>query len=199
MKHRYKILLVALLLGIALMQFLAALGVFPRQDKQQVCPVDAIRMVNGKAVIDSAKCIGCRRCVVGFVAIPNTLHEGKADPDLKYLIEQGDTDNRHSSPPPVQATHPDPGNAATSQANAATQTDDSKADSLETIIYQVDGDSCISCGLCLRACPVKAIDYKDGKAFIDQDKCIDCGVCTGADEEFFAGCPVDAISKETKP
>jgi NAD-dependent dihydropyrimidine dehydrogenase PreA subunit len=28
-----------------------------------VCPADAIRIINGKAVIDATKCIECGRCV----------------------------------------------------------------------------------------------------------------------------------------
>jgi len=29
----------------------------------QVCPADAVRIINGKAVIDASKCIECGRCV----------------------------------------------------------------------------------------------------------------------------------------
>jgi len=199
MKNTYKILLVVLLAVIALMQFMATRGVFPGQDKQQVCPVDAISMVNGKAVIDSAKCIGCRRCVDGFVAIPNTLHQDKADSAQQEALKHSIPDTQTPSLIPAPAPQPDPGSATTPDPNASQPKAESKADSLETIVFQVDSDSCISCGLCLRACPVEAISYKDGKAFIDQDKCIDCGICTGADEEYFAGCPVDAISKVTMP
>ncbi|MCB5268049.1 MAG: 4Fe-4S binding protein [Candidatus Cloacimonetes bacterium] len=60
-------------------------------------------------------------------------------------------------------------------------------------------DECISCGFCLRVCPVDAISYKDGKAFIDKDVCIACGICAGEDEEAFRGCPVDAISRVEAP
>ncbi len=28
-----------------------------------VCPADAVRIINGKAVIDASKCIACGRCV----------------------------------------------------------------------------------------------------------------------------------------
>ena len=50
----------------------------------------------------------------------------------------------------------------------------------------VDEDTCISCGVCVDACPVDAITMED-KAIIDAETCTDCGACV--DE-----CPVDAIS-----
>jgi NAD-dependent dihydropyrimidine dehydrogenase PreA subunit len=54
----------------------------------------------------------------------------------------------------------------------------------------VDPEECISCGVCIGRCPVKAIaedaeDEKD-KAKVEQAKCIGCGVCV-------IGCPTDAI------
>jgi ferredoxin len=33
-------------------------------DCVRVCPVKAISMVHGKAVIDPDKCVGCRLCVI---------------------------------------------------------------------------------------------------------------------------------------
>ena len=56
--------------------------------------------------------------------------------------------------------------------------------------YQVDQGSCKSCGLCVKACPVKAIKQvePDKKAVIDPDLCIKCGQC-------FAVCPFTAIKE----
>ena len=45
---------------------------------------------------------------------------------------------------------------------------------------------CRSCGKCLKACPVGAIDYVDKKAFIDSSKCILCSCCQEV-------CPYKAI------
>lgn len=37
--------------------------------------------------------------------------------------------------------------------------------------------NCKNCFKCLRECPVKAIDYKDGQAEIKRDECLICGHC----------------------
>lgn len=50
--------------------------------------------------------------------------------------------------------------------------------------------SCVSCGLCIIYCPVKAISIpKSGKkAIVDQNECLECGTC------YRSGiCPVNAI------
>lgn len=42
---------------------------------------------------------------------------------------------------------------------------------------KVMAQKCASCGCCVIACPVKAIIYKEGKAFINQEMCIGCSEC----------------------
>lgn len=40
------------------------------------------------------------------------------------------------------------------------------------------GNNCVSCGSCLKKCPVKAISIPDGlKAIINLNKCVGCGKC----------------------
>lgn len=52
----------------------------------------------------------------------------------------------------------------------------------------VDPDTCISCGICIERCPVKAIALDEsGKAKVDRTKCIGCGVCV-------IKCPTQALS-----
>jgi ferredoxin len=191
MKHLYKILIIILLLGIALMQFMAVQGAFPKQEKQDVCPVNAIRMIDGKAVIDGIKCIGCGRCVDGFVAIPNTLHKARAKAAGDKALEAEQSRVQTAKPIAAEpAVKPEqPSFKPETQAGPKPQ---------EGSYYKVDSQQCISCGLCLAVCPSDAISYVDGKAFIDKDKCIDCGLCAGAEEEVFAGCPVEAISRVEK-
>ncbi len=50
----------------------------------------------------------------------------------------------------------------------------------------IDKDKCISCGVCVRKCPVNAIRIED-YALIDENVCIGCASCTPV-------CPVDAIT-----
>ncbi len=52
---------------------------------------------------------------------------------------------------------------------------------------RVREDDCLSCGNCIKKCPVNAIAYNNArKAFIDQDVCIGCGECVVV-------CPYGAI------
>lgn len=47
-------------------------------------------------------------------------------------------------------------------------------------------DKCTACGCCIEICPVKAISFKDSKAFIDPGLCVGCGECLCA-------CKFDAV------
>lgn len=58
---------------------------------------------------------------------------------------------------------------------------------------KIDGEVCITCGLCLPYCPMAAISVDD-VAIIDQDECVDCGVCLKS-----GVCPVDCIIFEPAP
>ena len=57
------------------------------------------------------------------------------------------------------------------------------------IKMKVDTSKCVGCGACMAVCPAKAIDYKDGKAFIDTTKCVGCQTCVSV-------CPMQAITIE---
>lgn len=195
MKRVLPIILVLLLILIAIIQIMAARGVFPKREKQSVCPVDAIYMENGKAKIDSVKCIGCRRCVEGFIAIPNMI---VPDPLASEAIPANDSD----VPTQIQIEAENPPEERVKVKNpSVSQINDIRMDS--TILAQeeerqkryqvVDASTCIACGFCLKVCPEGAITYQDGKAYIDPDKCINCGICLGNDPKVFKGCPVDAI------
>jgi len=43
---------------------------------------------------------------------------------------------------------------------------------------QVDKEYCVSCGTCIKACPLQAISVPDGiSAVVELGRCIGCGVC----------------------
>jgi len=52
---------------------------------------------------------------------------------------------------------------------------------------EVYENTCISCGLCVEACPQDAMSLIEGKAVIDLGKCTACGECVRV-------CPVNAIT-----
>ncbi len=41
----------------------------------------------------------------------------------------------------------------------------------------VDKEKCTGCLICVKNCPVEAINMENGKVEIDMDKCIRCGKC----------------------
>jgi Pyruvate/2-oxoacid:ferredoxin oxidoreductase delta subunit len=53
---------------------------------------------------------------------------------------------------------------------------------------QVNQKKCLACGACICTCPNKAIDWKNGKAWIDWKKCKLALKCIPV-------CPVKAISR----
>ncbi|NOQ22366.1 MAG: 4Fe-4S dicluster domain-containing protein [Candidatus Aegiribacteria sp.] len=66
------------------------------------------------------------------------------------------------------------------------------SDTTDMIAYvqvqpEVFANTCISCGLCVEACPQDAMSLIDGKAVIDLSKCTACGECVKV-------CPVNAIT-----
>jgi ferredoxin len=139
----------------------------------EICPVDAITLHSGKAVIDQEKCIECGIC-----------YDGNGDSYLGCpvgAIEEVQASQTSSINSNVEQSSQDVSNVAVI------------ADS----IYFVVPEGCISCGLCVTNCPLDAIEMINGKAVIDQEKCIECGICADGNGDF-NGCPVNTIIYKAK-
>lgn len=71
-------------------------------------------------------------------------------------------------------SHPKPADSVSSSFNA-----------------QVDPDTCIGCGFCLKRCQMEAIKLENRIAVLDVDRCIGCGLCVST-------CPGHSLSMKRK-
>jgi ferredoxin len=44
-------------------------------------------------------------------------------------------------------------------------------------IREIKEEQCIGCGICVKACPMKALELRDKKVLFEPDRCLGCGVC----------------------
>ena len=130
-----------------------------------VCPEDAISIINGVAYVDQEACVACGKC---------------ADICPKGLIELVPYDKKCR----VQCSSRDFGKAVMSVCSAGCigcraceKACRLGAITVENNIAHIDYDKCVGCGLCAAKCPVHAIDPED-PADIQEETCISCMGCT---------------------
>lgn len=130
-----------------------------------------------RMIVDSSICTGCRACETAC----SSEHFGKYSPELSRIrvvkIEEKGVDvpvvcKQCKNAPcievcPVDALYKDE----------------------ETNATLVDHDKCISCGLCIKACPFAAISMDNN------DNILICDLCGGT-PRCVKACPVDAIKYE---
>lgn len=117
----------------------------------EVCPFDAIDIVDGVALVDKEKCKGCQKCVK---VCPRSVIEM-----IPYEQEVV-----------VDCNSKDFGKAVSDKCLAG----------------------CISCQMCVSACPFWAMDFSDNLASINYSKCTNCKLCADA-------CPTGAVTALLKP
>lgn len=118
------------------------------------CPVSAIEMENGRAVIDASKCIGCGLCAQ---QCPVSAIEGIEITDTTTIEEVVEVEIEISDTIPV------PDNGYHVSENACIGCTLCVGKCPVGAIGMVDGkavidqDRCIQCGICAKQCPVQAI------------------------------------------
>ena len=147
-----------------------------------VCPFDAIKVVNGVAIVDEDKCTACEKCI-------------KECP--KHIIELVP----YKSKVVVDCSNHQFGKVVKDECKVGCiackiceKTCPFDAIHVEDHLAKIDYEKCTNCMLCAEKCPTRSITalFEDRKkAYILPEKCIGCTVCA-------KNCPVDCISGERK-
>ena len=111
----------------------------------KVCPQDAIRVIDGVAVVDESKCVSCGLCVK---ACPKGLIQIK--PVEKKVAVRCSSRDRG---PQVKAVC----SAGCIGCMACTKQCENDAIHVENNLASVDYEKCIQCGKCVEKCPVHVI------------------------------------------
>lgn len=111
----------------------------------KVCDYDAIHVVNGVAVVDTSKCVGCGLCAT---ACPKELIE-VARADRTYVVRCFNKDKGSSVRKVCSAGCLGCGICAKQCEHDAIH--------LENNLAKIDYDKCQGCGKCAEKCPAKVI------------------------------------------
>ena len=111
----------------------------------QVCPQNAIRVVDGVAIVNRLRCVGCGLCVK---ACPRGLIE--LVPESKHVAVQ--CSNRDRGPMVKKVC-----SAGCIGCMLCVKQCESKAITVENNLAHVNYAECVQCGKCVEKCPAKVI------------------------------------------
>ena len=146
------------------------------------CKFDAIKVIDGVAVVDETKCVMCGKCI-------------EACP--KGLIIEKPIKNKVA----VSCNSKEFGKAVKDKCSVGCigcgiceKSCPFGAIHVEDKVAKIDFDKCVQCMVCVAKCPTKAIkgNLEDRKKVeIEEEKCIGCSICKKQ-------CKFDAISGQIK-
>ena len=160
---------------------------------ESTCMVDMAKYFLKFTVAESCgKCVPCRVGLKRMLETLEAITEGKGTQEhIEFLKEMSPTIKETSlcglgqtAPNPVLTTlkyFPEEYEEHITEKKC-------RAKVCESLLeFEVIPDKCTKCGLCFRACPTDALEWKKGEvAYINRDKCIKCKAC-------FEACNFDAI------
>ncbi|MTI48548.1 RnfABCDGE type electron transport complex subunit B [Sporosalibacterium faouarense] len=148
----------------------------------EVCPFDAIKIVDGIANIDKEKCTACEKCIV---ECPKNVIE-MAPYDQKVVVDCNSKE--FGKDVKVKCT------VGCIGCQICVKACPFDAMEFENKLAKINYDKCTNCMVCAEKCPTNSIwaDFESRKtAEVIEDKCIGCTICAKK-------CPVDAIEGELK-
>ncbi len=160
---------------------------------QDTCMIDIAKYFLNFTVAESCgKCVPCRVGLKRMLEVLEAITDGKGTQEhIEFLKEMSPTIKETSlcglgqtAPNPILTTlkyFPEEYDEHINQKKC-------RAKVCEKLLeFTVIPDKCTKCGLCFKACPTDALEWKKGEvAYINKDKCIECKACYGA-------CNFDAI------
>lgn len=147
-----------------------------------VCPFDAIDIVDGIAKINVEKCTACEKCVI---ECPKAVIE-MVPYNQKVVVDCNSAE--FGKEVKVKCT------VGCIGCQICVKACPFDAMKFENNLAKIDYDKCTNCMICAEKCPTKSIwaDFDSRKtAVIIDEKCIGCTICAKK-------CPVDAIEGELK-